>query len=68
MNELKSCPFCGGQATMHKDTWPGNDGTYRTFWVRCRNRKCGGSTEEDNSESTAAARWNRRAGEDGTKT
>lgn len=68
MTELKTCPFCGGKATMHKDTWPGKDGTYRTFWVKCRNRKCGGGTEEDRSESAAAARWNRRAGDDGAKT
>ncbi|MBS6941229.1 MAG: Lar family restriction alleviation protein [Slackia piriformis] len=60
IEELKPCPFCGGEITL---TCSDGDGA---FYIRCS--KCGASTGHVSSrkgvveaESEAVERWNRRA-------
>lgn len=53
--ELKSCPFCGGEASLR--SFP----RISKYKVRCDNRKCGGGTKRQDSEEAAVERWNKRA-------
>lgn len=40
MSEIKPCPFCGGEASLHTEACPDGGGTY---WnVKCR--ECGASS------------------------
>ena len=58
MADLKSCPFCGGEAYTDSDGW-------RVWWgVKCAD--CGRHSEEFRTEKEAIEAWNRRA-EDGTR-
>lgn len=50
MNELKPCPFCGGEATMQS-------GQY-AHYVGCEN--CDAWTHISGTSEKAAAAWNRR--------
>jgi Lar family restriction alleviation protein len=54
-NELKSCPFCGGEAEIHNlvkiDI---ND----RCWIECK--ECGISTKIYDGEQEAIEAWNRR--------
>ena len=53
MDELKPCPFCGGEAVMD------SDGYYRkTFWVSCT--YCGCSTQSFWTEKESVEAWNKR--------
>lgn len=55
-NELKPCPFCGGEAETdyaHFD--------YNWFEVHCNN--CDAYVYDYNSEEKAIEKWNRRANE-----
>jgi ssDNA-binding Zn-finger/Zn-ribbon topoisomerase 1 len=62
-NELKPCPFCGGEAVAR--SWPSSDG--ETWYVGCdddndcpcESHACFG---EDRAEALAA--WNTRKGEE----
>lgn len=51
MIELKSCPFCGGEANVEKVI----DGLY---YVNCT--KCFASSTTLKSKELVARRWNRR--------
>jgi len=60
MNELKLCPFCGGEAIRnHKKE-------LETWIVECSNQCCPASYMigwDYNTEIEAIAAWNRRIGE-----
>lgn len=56
MNELKKCPFCGGEA----ETWEENFGGWRLYCTKCGVAFHGG-TEEEVIEA-----WNRRVDDDNT--
>ena len=51
MEELKPCPFCGGEATIR--------GGRKCYWVRCTN--CGCETTVRDSQEEVIEIWNRRA-------
>ena len=58
MTELKTCPFCGGEANCNNMGLEDHNGV-PLWWVVCLTCKvstCGHATEED-----AIAAWNRRA-------
>lgn len=65
--ELKPCPFCGGEARMSSGTHAIGRKTYRT--AKCTCRECGVTRSAvldvcaslDEAESNAADAWNRRA-------
>jgi len=62
--ELKKCPFCGGEASLHKQFHTGYEvgnqpRTICARWVSCDN--CGASCGSVFSIEEAAAAWNRRA-------
>lgn len=62
MSELKSCPFCGGEAQYRKATDQIGNLVASTWKVECSN--CWASPLPNNYEGdkrVAAARWNRRA-------
>ena len=71
MNDLKRCPFCGGQAMLsieHENA--GMDGSYLDWQIHCN--KCGAliMLPADNfygrksyTKEEAAEVWNRRFGE-----
>lgn len=54
MKELKPCPFCGGEAELHK--------THGIFWINCPNKKCGvgSATVTKLTEAEVATAWNTR--------
>lgn len=60
MQELKPCPFCGGQARIG---YAIND--YNRWGVSCQNCGCSVEVEDwkgvDDTEENAIAAWNRRA-------
>ena len=52
MEELKPCPFCGGEAMIRH-------GIYLiVFWVECQS--CGVESNAFNNEADAIEAWNRR--------
>lgn len=65
--ELKPCPFCGGEACMDSGTYVIGRKTYRT--AKCKCRECGVTRSAvldiyaslDEAESKAIEAWNRRA-------
>ena len=60
MIELKSCPFCGGEAVMESFTTSMEK--VPRFRVKCRG--CGIALDWDHFEAEKAAeRWNRRVKE-----
>ena len=52
--QLKPCPFCGGEAEIHTETTDG----YRHFWICCENG-CAYTMHLPNL-FTVKKRWNRR--------
>lgn len=60
-DELKRCPFCGGEAVVSSFGREGDE----HFWIECSNAFCPVSPEtcEFGSEADAIAAWNRRVGE-----
>jgi len=60
-NEIKECPFCGGEAKLKFDDEPCYHGSAGAYYVQCK--KCKASIENwsfKNKESAIAA-WNGRA-------
>lgn len=59
MNELKPCPFCGGEAQFARGFDHGDIGAIR--WVSCT--RCGAMTRSKlyKTEKEAAVAWNTRA-------
>lgn len=57
MDELKPCPFCGGEAEMcHvSQLWEPKE----SYWAKCT--KCHMSGNHFNTEAEAIAAWNTRA-------
>lgn len=56
MQELKPCPFCGGEAELSK-YYPGFS---RKSYVMVRCRSCRANTGDWRRRDIAVARWNRR--------
>lgn len=57
-DELKPCPFCGGEARIHSKVLA--EGFDSGYWAVCD--ECGkGDTLPHESEEEAAAAWNARA-------
>lgn len=61
MEELKLCPFCGGEEVRiirqgHREYKP-------TYYVKCFNYGCGVETPQKASESEVISIWNRRKGD-----
>ena len=61
MNELKKCPFCGGEALMQHKRVNG-DPRFTHSWVVCT--VCYSQTTQFLSEKQAIEAWNRRADND----
>ena len=60
MEELKPCPFCGGEACYEYGPGAyGRNENERFGWIQCRN--CHVTTDVYINEKAAAAAWNRRA-------
>lgn len=60
MQELKSCPFCGGEAEIAEqiaDKWT----MRRTYSAQCCNRDCQAVSDYYLDKADAIAWWNRRA-------
>lgn len=77
MTPLKSCPFCGGTASLWRETGAESEAAFLFYYVECE--RCGAKTrpvvitqyeigngrEWDNAASAGAERlWNRRTGEE----
>ena len=60
MNELRPCPFCGGEAFVQKFRM---DDTGR-FFISVVCRVCFAQTGHHTKEAYAIEAWNRRAGEE----
>lgn len=56
-NELKRCPFCGGEALLQKQRVNGDD-RFTYSWVLCID--CLGQTRRYLSAKSAIETWNRR--------
>lgn len=59
MEELKKCPFCGGEAMLKINY--GFDEKVISSFVYCE--ECGVATRRCASEATARGMWNRRVEE-----
>lgn len=66
-NELKPCPFCGGEAKLTKTTECHGHGMYLTkYYVMCEVCGCRGESDcvyyktEQECKDFAVSRWNRR--------
>ena len=60
-DELKPCPFCGGEAHIDGTSWRPTDGA-EVAWVTCKRCDAYGPTLP---LKEAIAAWNRRAPEPG---
>lgn len=58
MNELKSCPFCGGEAFLSEFIYDLAYGCVITNFVECNG--CHATTFEYDTEEEAIEAWNRR--------
>lgn len=63
MEELKKCPFCGGEAFIHelKEDFLGVGFEIKGYAVVCTN--CHSSTEYDKNKNICIESWNRRVEE-----
>lgn len=57
MEELKPCPFCGGEAEI-VDIDPTPHYVAETHWVACK--ECKASTNYSKNRDKAIEAWNRR--------
>lgn len=55
MEQLKPCPFCGGEAHLKEIPLP----SYPIIWIECVN--CGAGFPEKTDKQEAIEAWNRRA-------
>lgn len=53
IKDLKSCPFCGGEAEITK--W------HEGYFVECREQRCGGTNGAHVTKKSAIEAWNTRA-------
>ena len=53
IEELKPCPFCGGDAEITK--W------HEGYFVECKKQRCGGTIGAYKTEEEAIEAWNTRA-------
>ena len=60
MTNLKTCPFCGGRALVHKTT---STSDYPGIFVMCT--KCLTSSDNYPNDEAAVEHWNRRVNDDG---
>ena len=51
MEQLKKCPFCGGEAKLYG---------YTAFWVCCENEECNVDSDVYESREKAITTWNTR--------
>lgn len=56
MTELKSCPFCGSEASLHD----GEDAPFK-YRIICKNSDCLCMTDAWITKEEAIETWNRRA-------
>ena len=61
-DELKPCPFCGGEARVN-ERYRGGTANRKMYWISCS--ACGISQQHDNTsgyryQSKAIDRWNTR--------
>lgn len=61
MEELKPCPFCGGEARMHVAFASGGDHSVGVYVECLECRSCSGTKWGDGAQEKAADAWNRRA-------
>lgn len=59
MNELKPCPFCGGEACIQRHELIGHEDTFGVVCLNCRAE----TRQLFTHEKVAARAWNRRVGE-----
>jgi hypothetical protein len=59
MSEIKNCPFCGKEPSLHRDT---HDGSWRGFMLTCTNDDCdiNPSTRLHRYYFKAIKSWNKR--------
>ena len=53
LEQLKECPFCGGQAELYKEDEDEN-------WIHVRCRECWAETDGCDTVKTATSQWNER--------
>jgi Lar family restriction alleviation protein len=56
--QVKACPFCGGEAVLKQNYWEDSGDSY---WVECPD--CYVSTDSDCRKETVTSAWNRRTAE-----
>ncbi len=61
MEELKSCPFCGGEAKYHKNFYDGWN-EYNRPKIVCTSCYCVSPIQEDIGKAETIKAWNRREG------
>lgn len=61
MDELKPCPFCGGEAEIYEYDPCGQCDFHEPYTVQCKAECCFLGKDFANREDAAKA-WNRRAG------
>lgn len=57
MDELKPCPFCGGEACMQQHVFVGYSSTFGVVCLDC----CCETRQFYHTENEAEEAWNRRA-------
>lgn len=60
--ELKPCPFCGGEAELINTDIAGIQGVCNPITVSCKNCRC--NTDWFNNKNKAVSAWNIRKQED----
>ena len=66
MEELKPCPFCGGEAVI-REWYIRGTANRKHYRVECKNCGARCTAWEYNRINKAIAAWNRRAGEEAEK-
>ena len=58
MDNLKSCPFCGGEASLIPILDGSKDGTVKCYFVICDD--CYSQTNDFSTKKEATDAWNKR--------